>query len=655
MQFKIEKIILLLKDSKKREIEFHDGVNIIAGKSQTGKSALIDIIDYCLFSSMCTIPKGIIYDCVNVYCLVLWINGKRLILARNKFEDVLDSGRNKLFVFEVNQEFNDNKINNNFFTDNRNKFISEEQFKTYQIKNILNIPLDDQKLDDFKESQLSFRSMTSFMFQHQNLMASKFALFYRLDSFTRVKQTQRDFKLFMNISNIESIKKAEQLDNIRRRLKQIEKEEKFFREKFIKLLGVLKGDCINFYALLGNSEKKILEITSLSEVDVLEYKDILIDINNYNLDSDMPKELEKIKTSRDNIYRNYNQVKMQIEDIENYEKELLYTKQIFEINTKDRNDLNCPLCGVGHNNANEKYEKALDKIKSELVEINSIPPRIIEQKTKFVNELFRLKQAYEDENVKYLKVKRTYGHIISQEDKKEKLLVLRSKIQSTQDVLNDFQVFNNKEKEGLLQEQRNINNQLADFDFSATLKQVEVGVSKYINDIINNKGLELEKSLGQANLFFDIDEFSLYQKVNSKKIYLSEMGSGSNWLNCHIALMLGLHKYVALNNSKIPSFIFFDQPSQVYFPSEEDIKKDNKPTIEQNKVDSDLTTVANIFKSIINNVESINSDPNVISKVQLFITDHYYTNDEWFKKYVIKDGEWGINKKLIPIEYEEKT
>ena len=54
-------------------------------------------------------------------------------------------------------------------------------------------------------------------------------------------------------------------------------------------------------------------------------------------------------------------------------------------------------------------------------------------------------------------------------------------------------------------------------------------------------------------------------------------------------------------------------------------------------------------------LKSINSDPNVISKVQLFITDHYYTNDEWFKKYVIKDGEWGINKKLIPIEYEEKT
>lgn len=77
-----------------------------------------------------------------------------------------------------------------------------------------------KKLDDLNDSVLSFRSMTSFMFQHQNLMASKFALFYRLDSFTRAKQTQRDFKLFMNINNIESIQKEEELENIKKTIEK---------------------------------------------------------------------------------------------------------------------------------------------------------------------------------------------------------------------------------------------------------------------------------------------------------------------------------------------------------------------------------------------------------------------------------------------------
>jgi hypothetical protein len=47
------------------------------------------------------------------------------------------------------------------------------------------------------------------------------------------------------------------------------------------------------------------------------------------------------------------------------------------------------------------------------------------------------------------------------------------------------------------------------------------------------------------------------------------MGSGANWLYCHLALFLALHRYFAsLGNAySIPSILFFDQPSQVYFPS----------------------------------------------------------------------------------------
>lgn len=58
---------------------------------------------------------------------------------------------------------------------------------------------------------------------------------------------------------------------------------------------MLREDCINFYALLGNSDSKILQITEFNESDILEYNDILEDINNYILDNDVPKELEKLK------------------------------------------------------------------------------------------------------------------------------------------------------------------------------------------------------------------------------------------------------------------------------------------------------------------------------------------------------------------------
>lgn len=56
----IDRIILLNKKTEKREVKLEEGLNIITGDSKTGKSALLEIIDYCLFSKKSTIPKGII-------------------------------------------------------------------------------------------------------------------------------------------------------------------------------------------------------------------------------------------------------------------------------------------------------------------------------------------------------------------------------------------------------------------------------------------------------------------------------------------------------------------------------------------------------------------------------------------------------------------
>ncbi len=41
----------------KSVIELSRGLNLISGESKTGKSAIIDIIDWCLGASECKIPK----------------------------------------------------------------------------------------------------------------------------------------------------------------------------------------------------------------------------------------------------------------------------------------------------------------------------------------------------------------------------------------------------------------------------------------------------------------------------------------------------------------------------------------------------------------------------------------------------------------------
>ena len=62
MKSYIKEIIIFNKLGEKRTVPLNQGVNIITGESKTGKSALVEIIDYCLCSTRCTIPKGKITD-----------------------------------------------------------------------------------------------------------------------------------------------------------------------------------------------------------------------------------------------------------------------------------------------------------------------------------------------------------------------------------------------------------------------------------------------------------------------------------------------------------------------------------------------------------------------------------------------------------------
>ena len=61
MNFQIMNIILYGKKGGRKSIDFKLGdLNIITGVSETGKTALLEIIDYCLCSDTCNIPGGII-------------------------------------------------------------------------------------------------------------------------------------------------------------------------------------------------------------------------------------------------------------------------------------------------------------------------------------------------------------------------------------------------------------------------------------------------------------------------------------------------------------------------------------------------------------------------------------------------------------------
>ena len=144
-----------------------------------------------------------------------------------------------------------------------------------------------------------------------------------------------------------------------------------------------------------------------------------------------------------------------------------------------------------------------------------------------------------------------------------------------------------------------------------------------------------------------ISDLTLKVKSVDREDYLWEIGSGSNWLSYHIAIIMALHQlFISFDGSPIPNFAVFDQPSQVYFPK----KLVSRPSDEgmdysKNLNDEDVIAARKIYSTLAQVVNSLNG------KMQVIVMDHA-AEDIWGEI----DGihlveEWRNNIKLVPASW----
>src|SRR5262249_34467049 len=113
---------------------------------------------------------------------------------------------------------------------------------------------------------------------------------------------------------------------------------------------------------------------------------------------------------------------------------------------------------------------------------------------------------------------------------------------------------------------------------------------------------------------------------------LWEIGSGSNWLSYHIAVTLGLQQpFISLRSCPVPTFIVFDQPSQVNFPkrlADRAEKISEEPPWQDQDVEA-LRKILNGMASVIASTKN---------RLQIIVLDH------------ASDSVWGNVPQLTSVE-----
>jgi hypothetical protein len=174
---------------------------------------------------------------------------------------------------------------------------------------------------------------------------------------------------------------------------------------------------------------------------------------------------------------------------------------------------------------------------------------------------------------------------------------------------------------------------LKGYDIDHKYGEANTLLSKHMNHICSQ--LDFEDELKPPKLRFDTKSFDFFHIKDNDRIRLYEMGSGANWLACHLSLFLGLLWYsCSEKTSIIPKLLFLDQPSQVYFPrgdeemqtpvnetnsddGKSNVVKSEVPTVEE---DDNIRQVKNIFTVIARTIQEIEKDTGVTP--QVILTEH---------------------------------
>lgn len=594
----ISRICAIDYSGRINKIELEKGLNIITGDSQTGKTALMEIVDYCLLNSENNIPKGKVDETIKIYFIILIKNDKKIVVAREKFDSSKErNGKSKAFLKYEDINFQENLINSEYFDINKEKFKPIQELKI-DFLNIFNINVLERIGSDNKIQRPTHRNIMSFIFQTQGTIANKENLFYRMNDARKRKNLIEELPILLGFVNQEyNIKRLDKLE-IEKNIKKIDERIKYSVEEF----EILKKDI----------EEEWIKLKEFESVHKILISDEKVRINILN----QKRGLEK------NLYDKSNElleIEVRLEDMKDISEEKI--KLVNKIGNRLKSEFsevsNCPFCNSKLEELNEEIQN-LQKIKNEYTEIVSIESvlntTLINSKTELEKQKKERKKEVKDLNEKYYDLLSILNEEENKNEKiKEDIEYKKIKINALEKRRNDLCISNlKKELDDLKKELYDLNIALKEVDISDKMKRVNVEIAQEMERIISHLDFENYSEYPMINI--NLEKLEYYQMSDKEKIYLSAMGSGSNWVAVHLALFLSLNYIFSKYSStmSIPNILFLDQPSQAYFPKKE-MFVDNKKLNAYEKVE-------NIFIQVLNHIKYTKERTGL--KPQIILIDH---------------------------------
>jgi hypothetical protein len=541
MKFHINKIVLWLKNGTQRELKFEaNKVNVITGDSNTGKTAIYGIFDYCFFASTPDISQSIINENVLWYGIQFSINDKEYTIARAAH--IGGKASSDYYFSSIGKIPEIVEANN---SESTIKAIIETEFS---IDGSITMPFGGRTIK--AGSKISLRFFLLFNVISEDIILNKNVFFDKQNESRYREALERIFNIATGIESIVNVLNREEKDKLKKDLKRLE-------AKSLRL------------------EQKSTEFNSEQEELIKQAKEYALIDSSLDFE-DSIKQLEDVVSKVSAMATNT----AELNEKDALEKELLFNERKirnlirfqseyieYKNNLKNIQDSLKPIEYLAENDSEllktSIYSSVLDSFSQELKKIKS------SRKSKTpvdnqVNDAITTLKRKNDQISEQLKI---LPDVVKNFNSEPEKLLFIGEIRSKTDLFS-----NNKGSisETTLTKTSELENEIDDIDvlditesITLTAKLIEQLVASYmsvVSDALENYGDFLP--------IFNMQKKKLELMI-PMTTHIESVGSSSNHMFLHLFLSLALQEVAFIKKSPfIAPFLIIDQPSRPYYGTE---------------------------------------------------------------------------------------
>jgi len=647
MSIQILGIVVFSHDGKVRELPLQPGhVNVVTGASKTGKSALIDIVDYCFGASQCRVPEGPIRRCVSWFGVRLQLDKGQAFVARRCPGPRVQSS--EVCFVDLNDEVTTPAAATLRQTTNTKGLINLLSSLSGISENIHEPPSGQTRAP----TTATIRHAISFCFQPQDEIIRRQQLFHgAADNF--VAQSLKDvLPFFLGAVDDEYVRKRETLKRLREQLRAMERQ--------LSELQALRGDGISKAAILLAQARDagLTDATAQTwedaAMELQEVAKVLVETSAAESTSTQAgTEYTRLSDERNQLLEQQRRLRDEIGAVRAFERDekgfsreadeqraRLVSIGIFEGQEPGHA---CPLCSQSLGGSApipdlEELRTALIDVSTRLKSVTRVAPKVEKAIAEIEGRLQGVNAALTKNRAEMEAVRRSSDQLQGLRDDLAKRALILGRVSLYLESLPELPVTKKLEEQAeLLRSQcASLEDELSDERVKERIESITSILGRNMTDWARE--LDLEHSTYPLRL--DIKKLTIVADTADGPVPMDRMGSGENWVGYHLIVHLALHVWFTQRNRPVPRFLFLDQPSQVYFPPEKDVDGSMALIGED-----DRHAVSRMFRLVFDVVTS------VAPGLQVIMTEHADINEDWYQNSVVERWRGGLA--LVPEDWPQ--